>query len=407
MLHERAVLGDRHRPHRRVELDRPAAREPEAVGPIARLPKAPAAVFQPGCEHLRSSRIVVLVVGEHGSVGGVEADRQEAVEEPAAGGHRIDDLAGAVRDRHVERRPITSLPVDEIPAAGVAHVVACLAVGGVTPDPGQMEDAVGAQDRPVQVGVHRLAVAPARRERLVEQPPPRAARRVVSIQDLITVAARAVPVHEDEVACRVAEEDRIGGSILTVARHVVQRLKRVGREGRADRVPGSEVDQRRDVHVGGEVHEAVAIDRHGDGVVAVPAGVPGQGHEAPGLLAERPYGHGEPAVGIVEADDLAVAGGDQREADGMRRPDRSDIECRALIGRCDRERSRHERHEQAEPAAAGEAHDAHRRPLNHGPACPPATRRPRSGRHRRPCGGRSRRASRRTAARLCSRRARR
>ena len=87
---------------------------------------------------------------------------------------------------------------------------------------------------------------------------------VVAVEDLVAVAARAVSIHEHEIAGGVVEKSRIGDAALLVTGHAVQRLERVGRERLGEWMTGAEVDERRGMHVGGEVHEAVAIDRHLD-----------------------------------------------------------------------------------------------------------------------------------------------
>lgn len=67
---------------------------------------------------------------------------------------------------------------------------------------------------------------------------------VVAVEDLIAVTARAVSIHEHEIAGGVVEKSRIGDAALLVAGHVVERLERVGREWLAKRMTGAEGDER-------------------------------------------------------------------------------------------------------------------------------------------------------------------
>ena len=207
----------------------------------------------------------------------------------------------------------------EVAAAGVAQVVVGRAIGAFPPDPADVEHAFAILHRPDEVGVP-LAIAG--EERAIDQPPPCPALRVVDVEVLVAVAAAAVAVGEDQLVPRSAKEMRIGAALLVPADHGGNSL-----EARyVHRPRGAEVDQRHAVHVARDVDLPRRIEGHGHRVMAVPADGRRQPRELPVVLVQPPAGDGHAALGVVEGRELPLAAGQQREADGVGRPDGGHVE---------------------------------------------------------------------------------
>ena len=80
------------------------------------------------------------------------------------------------------------------------------------------------------------------------------------------------------------------------------------------------------MHVSGEVEVAIAVEGHGDVVVAVPPDGLGKDGEGPIGVVEGALRDGHATVGVVEGDVLVGRIGEQCEADGVPGPDGCNIE---------------------------------------------------------------------------------
>jgi hypothetical protein len=79
------------------------------------------------------------------------------------------------------------------------------------------------------------------------------------------------------------------------------------------------------VHIAREVQAALAVECHGERVVAVPAQLRGEPRHIPLVRIERAGSHGHPPFGIVESHVLPVFVGEQGEAHRMSGPDGRNI----------------------------------------------------------------------------------
>jgi|GEM_PF-5359763 len=228
------------------------------------------------------------------------------VDEVAVGGdaERVFGVGGG--EGEGERGAVGFGPGDTaVGGAGVAKVVVGGDVGGVAPDPSEVEGAA-AVDGEVPVG--RGAAFAVDEVGLDGGPGPRGG--VVAVEEEGAVAGAAVAVEEEEVAVGKEVELGIRDAGLALAGHGGGRGE-VEREGRG----GAGVAERDVVVTPGDVEEAVAVDGEGDGVVGV-GGVGAVIGAAglPGVVAELALGEDEVAVGVVEGGELGPRVGDDRRA---------------------------------------------------------------------------------------------
>jgi hypothetical protein len=205
--------------------------------------------------------------------------------------------------------------VDEVVTASVAEVVIAGTIGGVAPDPDDVEPTIGAEARDGGVGVHLTVTG---HQRLREQARPSARRFIVNIVEIVAAAAAAIAITEQQAVCLVAQEGRIRHATFAVAHHARDTEER----GCVERFFTAKVNQRYAVHVAGDVQMILTVQRHRDVVVRVPDDRRRQACECPLRFVEPPLGDGHLTVRIVVGDKLKWRVRQQTELDRMPGPNR-------------------------------------------------------------------------------------